>query len=45
VLKRLGIINGPADQVQAREWYRRAAELGSLNVTPEYAWEILAGRR
>jgi hypothetical protein len=29
VLKRLGIINFHADPAQAREWYRRAAELGS----------------
>jgi hypothetical protein len=29
VLKRLGIINFHADPAQAREWYRRAVELGS----------------
>jgi hypothetical protein len=29
VLKRLGIINFQGDPAQAREWYRRAAELGS----------------
>jgi hypothetical protein len=29
VLKRLGIVNFHADPAQAREWYRRAAELGS----------------
>jgi hypothetical protein len=29
VLRRLGIINFHADPAQAREWYRRAAELGS----------------
>jgi TPR repeat protein len=29
VLKRLGIINFHADPAQARDWYRRAAELGS----------------
>lgn len=29
VLKRLGIINFLADPAQAREWYRKAAELGS----------------
>lgn len=29
VLKRLGIINFHADPAQAREWYRKAAELGS----------------
>jgi hypothetical protein len=29
VLKRLGIINYLADPAQAREWYRKAAELGS----------------
>jgi hypothetical protein len=29
VLKRLGIINFHADPTQAREWYRKAADLGS----------------
>ena len=29
VLKRLGIINFHSDPAQAREWYRKAAELGS----------------
>ena len=29
VLKRLGIMTFQADPAQAREWYRRAAELGS----------------
>jgi len=29
VLKRLGIINFHSDPDQARDWYRRAAELGS----------------
>jgi len=29
VLKRLGIVNFHADPAQAREWYRKAAELGS----------------
>jgi hypothetical protein len=29
VLRRLGIINFHADPAQAREWYRKAAELGS----------------
>jgi TPR repeat protein len=29
VLKRLGILNFQGDTAQAREWYRRAAELGS----------------
>jgi TPR repeat protein len=29
VLRRLGIINFHADPGQAREWYRKAAELGS----------------
>jgi TPR repeat protein len=29
VLKRLGILNFQGDPAQAREWYRKAAELGS----------------
>ncbi len=33
VLKRLGIINFHADPTQAREWYRRAAELGSADAS------------
>jgi len=33
VLKRLGIINFHADPAQAREWYRRAAELGSADAS------------
>ena len=31
VLKRLGVINFHADTAQARDWYRRAAELGSTD--------------
>jgi TPR repeat protein len=30
VLKRLGIVNFQADPAQAKDWYRRAAQLGSL---------------
>ena len=33
VLKRLGVINFHADAAQAREWYRKAAELGSADAT------------
>jgi hypothetical protein len=33
VLKRLGIINFHADPAQAREWYRRAVELGSTDAS------------
>jgi len=31
VLKRLGVINFHADTAQARDWYRKAAELGSTD--------------
>jgi hypothetical protein len=31
VLKRLGIVSFLADAVQARDWYRKAAELGSTD--------------
>jgi TPR repeat protein len=31
VLKQLGVIGVAGDPVQAREWYRRAAELGSAD--------------
>src|SRR6266436_6666050 len=33
VLKRLGIVNFQADPAQAREWYRRAAQLGSADAS------------
>ena len=33
MLKRLGIINFHSDPAQAREWYRRAAELGSADAS------------
>jgi TPR repeat protein len=33
VLKRLGIVNFQADPTLAREWYRRAAQLGSADAT------------
>jgi hypothetical protein len=33
VLKRLGIVNFQADPAQARDWYRRAAELGSADAS------------
>jgi len=33
VLKRLGIINFHSDPAQARDWYRRAAELGSADAS------------
>ena len=31
VLQRLGVIGFAGDPAQAREWYRRAAELGSTD--------------
>jgi TPR repeat protein len=33
VLKRLGVISFVADPEQARNWYRKAAELGSADAT------------
>jgi TPR repeat protein len=33
VLKRLGIVNFQADPAMARDWYRRAAQLGSADAT------------
>jgi TPR repeat protein len=33
VLKKLGIIAFHADPAQAREWYRKAAELGSADAS------------
>jgi TPR repeat protein len=33
VLKRLGIISFHADPAQARDWYRKAAALGSADAT------------
>jgi hypothetical protein len=33
VLKRLGIVNFQADPAQAKEWYRRAAQLGSADAS------------
>ena len=33
VLKRLGIVNFQADPAQAKDWYRRAAQLGSADAS------------
>jgi Tfp pilus assembly protein PilF len=33
VLRRLGIINFHSDTAQARDWYRKAAELGSADAS------------
>jgi TPR repeat protein len=33
VLKRLGIVNFQADPGQAKDWYRRAAQLGSTDAS------------
>ena len=33
VLRRLGIINFHSDPAQARDWYRKAAELGSADAS------------
>jgi TPR repeat protein len=33
VLNRLGIVNFQADPAQAKDWYRRAAQLGSADAS------------
>jgi TPR repeat protein len=37
VLKRLGVISFAADPAQAREWYRKAADLGSPDASQRIA--------
>src|SRR5215831_3724068 len=44
MLKRLGIINFHSDPAQAREWYRRAAELGSADAALRLEQLVQTGR-